>query len=501
MDEFDEDGLEDIHLYEPGGLCPIHLGDRLDNATYTIVYKIGHGACSTVWLARDNLFGQDPKAHPYRHVALKFARADKVGSAREIEILEHLQQSHSQKSLLVSGDESGPERDSRPVGDAPNHPGIVRLIRSFTVQSSNGVHDVLVLPVLREANEYTHAFRQHCGFLDKLSSRYSSLFRQLIDAVAFVHDSGIVHGDIRPDNMGYLCEDMTENDLVSFPRQQLHPTTLWRYPDEPASSVTAFDAHFIEYQESQEPEFFKPLDPDFDKHLPNYLVNSDEWRYMTDHELFTRHRKNPRFALIDFGHGFFKNSPLSERPHIGTPSRYRPPEYYYPTHRLKDADEVIKHKPKDWRYHSDYQDSLGDECEKMDVWSCAATLCNMLVIPTPISSNIHTGFLRADPCIPDEWMRMETIRFALGKIDGSLEDASEGYWKGLLERGTDFAFEVAERTKQLGHEVPAHVDVKGFPAFIDIIRYSMRLDPRVRPSAADAAKRLSTSSNWPGEVT
>lgn len=47
------DGVEYIENYRPGGLLPITLGDRLLEGRHYILHKLGHGASSTIWLARD----------------------------------------------------------------------------------------------------------------------------------------------------------------------------------------------------------------------------------------------------------------------------------------------------------------------------------------------------------------------------------------------------------------------------------------------------------------
>lgn len=44
--EFEDD-------YGPGNLHPVHLGDFFCGLRYKIVRKLGAGAFSTVWLARD----------------------------------------------------------------------------------------------------------------------------------------------------------------------------------------------------------------------------------------------------------------------------------------------------------------------------------------------------------------------------------------------------------------------------------------------------------------
>lgn len=45
---------EDLAKYCRGGYHPIRLGDALYDGQYKILHKLGFGAFSTVWLARDN---------------------------------------------------------------------------------------------------------------------------------------------------------------------------------------------------------------------------------------------------------------------------------------------------------------------------------------------------------------------------------------------------------------------------------------------------------------
>ena len=52
-DEFhwSRNNCEDLAHYKPGGYHPVHLGDIFSR--YRVMYKLGFGAFSTVWLARD----------------------------------------------------------------------------------------------------------------------------------------------------------------------------------------------------------------------------------------------------------------------------------------------------------------------------------------------------------------------------------------------------------------------------------------------------------------
>ena len=44
---------EDLTRYCPGRYHPVHLGDSFNDGRYEILHKLGFGAFSTVWLARD----------------------------------------------------------------------------------------------------------------------------------------------------------------------------------------------------------------------------------------------------------------------------------------------------------------------------------------------------------------------------------------------------------------------------------------------------------------
>lgn len=44
---------ESLARYCPGGYHPVRIGDVFNNGKYTIVSKLGYGAYSTVWLARN----------------------------------------------------------------------------------------------------------------------------------------------------------------------------------------------------------------------------------------------------------------------------------------------------------------------------------------------------------------------------------------------------------------------------------------------------------------
>ena len=66
--DYMDDSGEGVPSYRPGGLHPVHLGDQLDGSRYKVVHKLGYGASSTVWLARDRSL--------HRYVAVKIKKSD-----------------------------------------------------------------------------------------------------------------------------------------------------------------------------------------------------------------------------------------------------------------------------------------------------------------------------------------------------------------------------------------------------------------------------------------
>ena len=93
---------------------------------------------------------------------------------------------------------------------------MISLIRTLSTQSPNGLHDVLVLPVVQTGVELCQNYYRYGEFLERLSEHHYHIAHQLFEATAFLHEAGVVHGDIRPDNIGYLCEDLNDDDVEWF---------------------------------------------------------------------------------------------------------------------------------------------------------------------------------------------------------------------------------------------------------------------------------------------
>lgn len=151
--------VESVEQYKPGGYCPVDVADEIHNSRYRVIYKLGFGSFSTVWLAEDR--------HDNRLVALKFLRADTARDTAECQILQHLRASH------------------------PGHPFVVDLLDQFTVESENGSHLCLVSEVLGPS----------IGSVMYESSDNSlpwgicrTVAAQCVRGLAHLHSCGVIHG-------------------------------------------------------------------------------------------------------------------------------------------------------------------------------------------------------------------------------------------------------------------------------------------------------------------
>lgn len=55
-------GDELLDAYRPEGLHPVHFGDLFHHGRLMMVRKLGHGAFSTVWLAKDTLYNEPSRS-------------------------------------------------------------------------------------------------------------------------------------------------------------------------------------------------------------------------------------------------------------------------------------------------------------------------------------------------------------------------------------------------------------------------------------------------------
>ncbi|KAB8255639.1 kinase-like domain-containing protein [Aspergillus pseudonomiae] len=170
-----------VEDYRPGGYHP-----------YKIIRKLGDGSYSTVWLARDLKNGG--------YVALKILVSKISGSTTELRILRHFA-------------EAAPAEAARHV---------TPLLGEFEHHGPNGVHRCLVFePMGPSVNTMVEELPQFNPRRQGMKVRYplwmaKSILKQSLQALAFLHENGIAHGDFQPGNILF-----TLSDIASTPEDVL----------------------------------------------------------------------------------------------------------------------------------------------------------------------------------------------------------------------------------------------------------------------------------------
>ncbi|OAQ73078.1 CMGC/SRPK protein kinase [Pochonia chlamydosporia 170] len=169
---------------------PARIGEVLRDQ-YQIVGKLGFGASSTVWLARD-LLGR-------RHVALKlFINAKSLGGQLDHELTMY-------KRISAS---------------SPKHPGrgaVRELLDSFDVAGPDGCHRCLVHPPLWES---VLTFLRRNPVMRLPAPVLVFVLRRLFLALDFLHsECRIIHTDIKADNIMFGVND--DSVFSAFEGQEL----------------------------------------------------------------------------------------------------------------------------------------------------------------------------------------------------------------------------------------------------------------------------------------
>ncbi|KOS37634.1 hypothetical protein ACN38_g11564 [Penicillium nordicum] len=180
-----------VEDYRPGGYHPVVLGDVF-NRQFKVIRKLGEGSYSTVWLARD--------LENSGYVALKILVSEISGSTTELRILRHII-------------EVAPVEGTR---------YITRLLGEFEHRGPNGVHKCLVFePMGPSVNTMVEELPQFKPRRRGMKIRYplqmaKSILKQSLQALVFLHENGIAHGDFQPGNILFTLNDIdsTPEDLL-----------------------------------------------------------------------------------------------------------------------------------------------------------------------------------------------------------------------------------------------------------------------------------------------
>ncbi len=219
----------------------------LDGSRYKVVHKLGHGASSTVWLARDLTLCQ------YVSVKIKESEFSKLDN--EVDILNHLSR------------------------DTSDHPGRIYsaaslLQRHFWIEGPNGRHLALVFRVLGPSlSRLSHwQIRLHTRLAQ-------SIVLQVTQGLEYLHSEGICHGDFTSANVLFQLSNFdswSEDKLQT----QLGPPEICQHPGRPrylVDSVSFFDAQpglltknitIVDHSES----FFVKSPPPHELHTTNHYT-------------------------------------------------------------------------------------------------------------------------------------------------------------------------------------------------------------------------------------
>ncbi|KIL95648.1 cmgc srpk protein kinase [Fusarium avenaceum] len=171
--------------YHADRFYPIKLGQVL-NKRYQVATKLGHGANSTVWLARDlNRWRWTEE----KYVAIKvnsIGRPSRFPPDNEIDILRHVSQVN------------------------PKHTGwhcIRKLSDSFSLDGSLGAHRCLVMEALREPL-WLFCKRFKGGVIPPVILKIQ--IQMILEGLDYLHsECQVIHSDLKPDNIMVKAEDVS----------------------------------------------------------------------------------------------------------------------------------------------------------------------------------------------------------------------------------------------------------------------------------------------------
>ncbi|KAH6845669.1 kinase-like domain-containing protein [Chaetomium sp. MPI-CAGE-AT-0009] len=227
---------ESLYNYRPGGFHPINLGDTLQDGRYVIRNKLGYGGFSTVWLARDTKEEQ--------WVSIKIKTAEASAEAPE-----------DDPEAKITLDLERHYTSSAQAEEKPRC--FACLLDCFRVTGPNGTHNCLVTELLGPTvDEVLETFKEN-----NLTLRPDTVLRasrQLLDAVDFIHQAGIAHGDLSYSNVAFTCKAAKASEEDLFDAMGGEPTTVAAGEDE--ALPPNLPRHMV--QATAWPSWFEDVDED-----------------------------------------------------------------------------------------------------------------------------------------------------------------------------------------------------------------------------------------------
>ncbi|EAA29863.1 kinase-like protein [Neurospora crassa] len=367
--------IEALSDYGPGGFHPVHLGDTLgpisDPSRFRVLHKLGHGGFGTVWLCRDTQDGK-PKA-------LKILSADASEKAAkacpDFKALQLLTHSVSHEEGLS---QCFPHalRAHETAQDLLRKYHIALPYEHFWLPyQPNGSHLCLIAPFLGPNLE------SFCATYGHVTDLVKHVCFQLVEAMHFLHQKGLCHGDFRPANILFCLneevERMGDEELVDA-LGGVQMAKLTRTPLDKNNKDGA-----------------KEEEKEWPKELPRYLVGQADM-----FKLIRGGWCSPSVAVIDFGVSYPVTEPTGKG--TGIPLGYAPPE------------EAITGKNQEGK-----EKTLVKLGPKSDVWSLGVTLAELVLDYFPFADS------------SDKLYGVKNMELVMGPIPEPFRSEFREWYKGI----------------------------------------------------------------------
>ncbi|KZV61425.1 kinase-like protein [Peniophora sp. CONT] len=370
-------------VYRPGGFHPVILGSVISSAKtrYHVVHKLGSGGYATVWLV------QDLSSYAWYALRVRMASCSCEG---EDDVLDRLR-------------------------SMPRSPHLPTIFDIFTIEGPNGRHVVIVADIIAPLDDTLNQIRN-----ERLDLK--TIVRGLVEAVADLHGSGIIHGDLHVRNVG-----------LAMPLHGLEVK-----PSAPLRCPVLAQAELIPVV-GETPEVLE-----LSSHFPPYLVCPIELGAYYE-EL--RDAKEPHVVkLFDFGNAHLVEKP---RPAGGFMSSIAPPEWTIVNSIDKQAKIVFD--------------------AASDIWALGLLIFNVMTggrSLIPRTNDRLSEMVKLAGAVPSSW----DVYPAANVLSAS----------GITPRSADNLWQ--QHRADLRNVCSSEQDVD---ALIALLRRVLVLDPAARPSAAD----------------
>ena len=174
---FNAEDDEDEEGYCVGGYHRVDLGD-VYNGRYEVIRKLGWGNFSTVWLAKDQKDGPP--------VALKIGKGATLFREMSEQEVDVLQRANAHINKLECDLLRACSRR------------LVRMIDFFSIEGPNGRHPTMALEAV--GPDILKLLTAH-DFAGVAPCIVKTLIKHMLEGLAFLHDMGLAHADIKPENV------------------------------------------------------------------------------------------------------------------------------------------------------------------------------------------------------------------------------------------------------------------------------------------------------------